>query len=61
MNLGKWEILFWIAPRSWLCNWGYYPNTRDPVFFFVNILFIEVRYFGAYNQKKVCKKCGKEE
>ena len=58
MNLGKWEIPFWMPPSAWCLNWGYYPNARDKEFFFVNLLFIEIRHFGAFNKKKVCKKCG---
>ena len=60
MNFGKWEILFWMPPSAWCFNWGYFPNARDPEFFFVNILFLELRHFGAYNKKKVCKRCGQE-
>ena len=60
MKFSKYELLFWMPVSSWCLNWGYFPNARDPEFFFINILFLEIRYFGAYNEKKVCKKCGKE-
>ena len=60
MNFGKWEVLFWVMPRSWGFNWGYWPNKRNAEFYFVNVAFIELRYFGAFNKKKVCKRCGQE-
>lgn len=62
MNLGKWQILFWpVSPTSWLWSKGVWPNNRYPIFDFWNFGPIEVRHFGVFNQKKVCKKCGKEE
>jgi hypothetical protein len=57
MNFGKWEILFWM-PRSWLWSKGVYPNRREPEFKFWNFGMIELRYFAAFNKKKVCKRCG---
>jgi hypothetical protein len=60
VNLGKWEIVFWPWLRCWLWNWGYYPNKRKPFFFFINFGIIELRYFAAFNKKKVCKRCGQE-
>jgi len=62
MNFGKLEILFWMPPRHWAWWWnhGWWPNARDPVFYFWNILFLEVKHFGAYNKKKVCKRCRQE-
>jgi hypothetical protein len=60
MNLGKWEIVFWPWLRHWLWNWGYYPNKRKPIFFFINFGAIELRHFGAYNKKEVCKRCGQD-
>ena len=60
MKLNKWEIVCWLPLVTLLWNWGYYPNEREPEFRFWNFGFIEIRHFGAYNEKKVCKKCGKE-
>lgn len=60
VRIGKWQILSWPIGMGWLLNYGYWPNTRNPMFKFWNFLFIEVRYFGAFNKKKVCKKCGQE-
>ena len=60
MNFGKFEILFWMPPSAWCFNWGYYPNARDPEFYFVNILFLELRFRGQFNKKRVCKRCGQD-
>ena len=60
MKIDKWEILFWMPPSAWCLNWGYFPSARDPSFFFVNILFVEIRYFAAFHKKKVCKRCGQD-
>ena len=60
MKIGSWQILSWPIGMGWFFNYGYWPNNRTPMFKFWNLLFIEIRHFGAFNKKKVCKKCGKE-
>lgn len=60
MKWRNWEIVRWPLSLSWWCiNWGWWPNPREPTFYFWNLLFLEIRKYGS-RKNKICKKCKQE-